>query len=210
MVGSSSTLPCAIGDHASVAIWCSRPYYVGLGGQPLQVLDLPIRYPDRAGAAVAVKLLERPPGRYEVTVIERGQRPVDEEQVHMIEAELGERGVEGLASIMGLMGPVVELAGDEDVAAVEVGGPYGLADLLLVAVHLCGVDVPVPYLEGLADGLCGVPRLDLEDPETELGDGVAIVECDVGNRVHSRLTPSCIVTASRPTKNTGIPRSTCR
>src|SRR5215210_47414 len=186
-----------------------RRHRVGLGGQPLQVLDLEVRHADRAGAAVAVKLLERPPSGHEVTVIERGQRPVDEEQVHVVEVQLGKRGAERLAGIMGLMRPVIELAGDEDVAAVEAGCAYGLTDLLLVAVHLRGVYVPVADLEGLAHRPCGVLRLDLEDPETELRDGVTVVEGDAGDYTQSRLTPSSVVTAYR-TRHTVIPRSACR
>jgi hypothetical protein len=50
-----------------------------LGGQPLQMIDLEVGYSDRAGAPVAVKVFERLPGGDEVAVIERGQRPVDEE-----------------------------------------------------------------------------------------------------------------------------------
>jgi hypothetical protein len=65
-----------------------RRHRVGLGGQLLQVLDLEVRHADRAGAAVALELLERLPGRHEVAVVERGQRPVDKEQVHVVEAEL--------------------------------------------------------------------------------------------------------------------------
>ena len=69
-----------------------------------------------------------------------------------------------------------ELAGDEDVAAVEAVGADGLSDLLLVAVPLRGVDVPVADPEGLADRLYGVFRLDLPNPETELRNDVAVIE----------------------------------
>jgi hypothetical protein len=71
-----------------------------------------------------------------------------------------------------------------------------LADLPLVAVHLRSVDVPVAYRDGLSNRLCGLLWLDLEDPETELRDGVAIVESDVRNRAQSRTSPSYLVTTS--------------
>src|SRR3712207_2057632 len=109
----------------------------------------------------------------------------------------------------GLVGTVAQLAGYEDVAAVEAGGADGLAHLLLVAVHLRGVDVPVADLEGFAHRLRGVLGLDLEDPETELRDGVAVVKGNARDRVQSRPTPSSVVTATQTgRRDVGIPCST--
>ena len=95
---------------------------VGLGGEPLEVRDLEVRDADRAGAAVGLELLERPPGRDVVAVVEGRQRPVDQEQVDVVDAELGERLVERAARVVGLVEAVVELARDEDVLAVDAGG----------------------------------------------------------------------------------------
>ena len=92
---------------------------VGLGGQPLQVRDLEVRDADRAGAAVGLELLERLPGRDEVAVVAGRQRPVDQEQVDVVGAELLERRLERRAGVVGLVEAVVELAGDEDVVAVD-------------------------------------------------------------------------------------------
>jgi hypothetical protein len=39
---------------------------------------------------------------------------VDQEQIHVVEAELGECPVEGFAGISGFVGSVAQLAGDED------------------------------------------------------------------------------------------------
>src|SRR5215204_5852087 len=177
-----------------------RRHRIGLGGQLLQVLDLEVRHPDRAGAAVAVEVFERPPGSHEVPIVEGGQRPVDKEQVHVVEAKIGECFVERLAGVLGLVKRVAELAGDEDVAAVEAGSADSFADLSLVGVHLRGVDVPVADPEGLAYRLYRILRLDLEDPETELGDDIPVVERDVGYRVHDRITPSSVVIASQATQ----------
>src|SRR5215216_6742396 len=171
-----------------------RRYCVGLRGQPLQVVDLEVRHANRAGTAVIVKLFECLPGGDEVAVVERRQRPVDQKQIHVVEAEIGERRVESLAGVVGLVQSVVELARDEDVAAVDARGANPLADLSLVAVHLRGVDVPVAYLDGLSNRLCGVFGLDLKYPETELRDGVSIVQGNVWYNGQSRTTPSCLVT----------------
>jgi hypothetical protein len=66
---------------------------------------------------------------------------VDEEQVHVVEAELGERLVERLAGVAGSWNAVVELAGDEDVAAVEAGGadasPTSFSLPYISAVSMC-------------------------------------------------------------------------
>jgi hypothetical protein len=73
--------------------------------------------------------------------LERRQRPVDEEQVHVVEAELGERRIERLTGVLGVVKRVAELAGDEDVAAVEAeartASPTGLSLPYISAVSTC-------------------------------------------------------------------------
>jgi hypothetical protein len=86
-----------------------------------------------------------------------------------------ETGQTHLAGVVGLVRGVVQLAGDEDIGAAEAKRADGLADLLLVAVHLSGVDVAVADIEGFPHRIRGVIGLDLEDSETELRDGVAVV-----------------------------------
>ena len=61
------------------------------------------------------------------------------------------------------------------------GGGDRVADALLVAVHLCGVDVAVADLEGVAHGGGCFVRGDLEDAEPELGDGRLVVELEGGD-----------------------------
>ena len=78
-------------------------------------------------------------------------------------------------------GSVVELGGDVDLVPGDAGGGDGLADALLVAVHLRGVDVPVADLEGGGHRRRGLRRRDLEDAEAELGDGGSVVQGDRGN-----------------------------
>jgi hypothetical protein len=76
------------------------------------------------------------------------QRPVDEEQVQVVEAEVGQRPVVGAQGVVAAVEAVVQLAGHEDLVAGDARARDGLADTLLVAVHLGGVDVPVADLEG--------------------------------------------------------------
>ena len=75
---------------------------------------------------------------------------MDQEQVDVVEAELGQRPVEGPAGIVGPVVTVVELAGDEHVGSVKAGGADRLAHAPLVAVHLGGVDVAVADLQRAA------------------------------------------------------------
>jgi hypothetical protein len=152
---------------------------VAFGREPLQVRHLEVRHADRARAAVRPQLLEHPPRRDEVAVVERGQRPVDEKQVDAVEAELLQRPVERATRVVRPVKGVAELARHEDLVARQPGGPDRVADAALVAVHLGRVDVPVADLEGRRDGLRGLRGIDLKDPEAELRDRGAVVELDL-------------------------------
>src|SRR5262245_54668180 len=153
------------------------------------MVRLEVRDADRAGAPVAIELLQGLPRRHVVAAVPCGQRPVDQEQVDVLAAERAHRPVEGMAGVIGVMVGVAQLAGDEHIAAGETGLGDGVADLLLVAVHLRGIDVPVAGLQGGGHGLDGVPRVDLEDAEAELGDRPAVVQQDAGYLGHDGFTP---------------------
>jgi hypothetical protein len=114
---------------------------------------------------------------------------VNQEQVDVVDAQRLERPVERLTGGVRLVGVVAQLAGDEHLASVEARPGDGLAHLGLVAVHLGGVDVPVPGLEGRAHGGRRVLRLDLEDAEAELRNGLAVVQRDVRNGTHAKNSP---------------------
>ena len=80
---------------------------IGLGGKPVQVVGLEVRHPDRTGASVIVELLHHLPSGHEVTVVQSGQRPVDQEQVHIIEAEVRERSLERPTGVFWLVEAIV-------------------------------------------------------------------------------------------------------
>lgn len=63
----------------------------------------------------------------------------------------------------------------------EARGAERVSDPTLVGVHLGGVDVPVPDLQGDAHDLRRVGRWNLEDPEAELRNRVTVVELDRRN-----------------------------
>jgi hypothetical protein len=115
---------------------------IGLVEEPAQVGGLEVGDPDGAGPPVGVDPLEGLPRRHEVG--DRRQGPVDQEEVDALDVEVGEGLVEGSEGIVVAVAVVVEFARHEDVGPVETRSGDGLADLLLVAVHLRGVDVAVP------------------------------------------------------------------
>ena len=90
------------------------------------------------------------------------------------------------------MEAVVELACDEDVGAVQPGLADALADLLLVSVHLGGVDVPVADLEGgLTAARSRPPRSGTR--RTQLRDVLAVVQCDDRNADSWLTSPPRVV-----------------
>jgi hypothetical protein len=162
---------------------------LGLTVQPPQVVGLEVGDADGPGPALAVELFQRPPGLHEVAAVPGRRRPVDQEQVDVLGAERLERLFEGLAGLVGLVRIVAQLAGDEDLTAVQARPGDGLAHLGLVAVHLGGVDVPVPGLERRAHRHHRVLRLDLEDAEAELRDGLTVGQRDVRNGSRGKNSP---------------------
>ena len=151
--------------------------------------DLEVRDSDRARAPVGLELLEHLPAGDEVAARSRGQRPVDQEQVDVVGAELLQGLLECRPDLVRLALGVGELGGDPDGVAIQRGVAHRVADALLVAVHLGGVDVAVADLERERGRLSGVRRRDLEDAEAELGDRAAVVEGDRGDL--SRLGHAC-------------------
>src|SRR5450755_2816156 len=145
------------------------------------MLDLEVGDADRADATVGAELLQRLPRGDEVAAVQGRERPMDQEQVDVVEAQLAEGCLERAVSVVRPVVAVIELAGDEHLCSVQAGAAYGLPDAALVAVHLGGVDVPVAHLECGADRLCSFGGIDLKDAKPKLRDRMAVVERDVGN-----------------------------
>ena len=175
-----------------------RGHRAGLVGQPLQMGDLKVGHADAAGAAVFGELLQRLPRRHVVAVVERGQWPVDEEQIDVVESQGGQRLVERPAGVVGCVEPVVELAGDVHLGPVDTGIPDTLTDTLLVAVHLRGIDVAVADVQRRLHRCRGLLGRDLEHTEAQLGDLGSVVQFDRGylsDSSHSMLTLPSFVNA---------------
>ena len=82
-----------------------------------------------------------------------GRRPVDQVKVEVVEAECVERQIEGHFNVVGMVEGVPELAGHEDLLALDVQLLHGLLqtlpDLGLVLVDEGAVDVTVAGLQGV-------------------------------------------------------------
>lgn len=137
----------------------------------LDVLAFVVRQADRACGACVERVLEGGPGQGDVTPVEGGQRPVHEEEVDVVGAQVLEGALDGCGGPLGLVVGVVDLRRDEQVLARDSRGLERRPDLGLVAVHLSGVDVTVPDLEGAAHRVVRVLGRDLVGAETENGDG---------------------------------------
>ena len=137
----------------------------------LDVLALVVRQADRACAAGVECVLEGGPGQGDVAPVERGQRPVHEEEVDVVGAQVLEGALDGCGGPLGLVVGVVDLRRDEQVPARDSRGFERGPDLGLVAVHLSGVDMAVPDFEGAAHRIVRVLGRDLVGAETENGDG---------------------------------------
>ena len=140
--------PCAIGDHASVSTPCfwlaartsslakngCTSTWLTTGTTPVSStmrsrwagwkFETPmLRVLPASCASISARQVCTKSPSYWV-----GQRPVDEEQVDLLEAEPLQRGVDLAARVVGAVEGVVELGGDVEVVAVEAGAPDRLAD----------------------------------------------------------------------------------
>ena len=87
----------------------------GLLVQPAQVVGLEVGHADRPGPTFGVDPLQRPPG---VDVVaDLGQRPVDQEEVDLLQPQVGQGLVERLQGVVERVEAVVQLAGDENLGS---------------------------------------------------------------------------------------------
>ena len=148
--------------------------------QALEVIDLEVGDADGVHVAALEQSLHGSPGVEVVNAVHR-QRPMDEEKVDVANVERTERALKGLPHVVGSVGTVVELAGDEDLGAGDGRPAHRLLNLGLVAVHLGRIDVAITDLERAEGGPLRIGRIDLEDAETELRYFDPVVERDGGD-----------------------------
>src|SRR5258706_11540841 len=89
--------------------------HLGLARQSLQVGDLEVADADRPGSALLLELLKRLPRRDEVAAVQGRQGPVDQEQVDVVDAQLGQCPVERTA---GVSWPVKAVVVDDGIGGI--------------------------------------------------------------------------------------------
>jgi hypothetical protein len=163
----------------------------GLGDDAVQVGGLEVGDPGGAQPSLGHQVGGGLPGRDVVAVVQGGQRPVNQEQVELVQAEAGHGLVERAADVVRRMVAVGELAGDVHLVAGDAGGRDRPAHAALGAVGLDGVDVPVPGLQGQPDDLGGhvdvglrgiAARLHAQRPEADLRDAGPVPQRDHRDR----------------------------
>ena len=194
VAGRAGGLVAEVGVHLDLV---DRRQHPGLLDDPVEVRRLEVRDPDAPGPSVGRELAEGVPRRHEVAVVQHRHRPVDQEQVDTVDAQVGQRLVERTPRVVGSVEGVAQLAREVELLARDPAGGDRLADALLVAVHLRGVDVPVAHLDRLPGDLRRPVRRHLEHPHSELGDRRAVVESQVGDRHAPTLTLTAKTSTSR-------------
>ena len=161
---------------------------VRLGREPLQVGNLEVRHTDRMRTAVGPELLERPPRRNEVAVIQRRQRPMDKEEIDVVVTKHLERRFESAPRHVRMVIAVVEFARDVNLATVAPRRANCPADTLLIAIHLRRIDMPVPRFQRETGGALCLGRRNLKNTEAKLRDQIPIIQCDQRNG-HNAILP---------------------
>ena len=153
-----------------------------LVAQPLDVLRREVAHADRGRASLLPQPHQRTP-RVDVA-IGAGDRPVDEVEVHAIQAEALQARVERPQRLVEPVVVVPDLGRDEDVVTCEAGRPHTFADLALVAVQRGRVHVPVPGGERSRDEVGGDLGRHLVGAHPELRDRGAVGQGHAGRCDH--------------------------
>jgi hypothetical protein len=152
--------------------------HAGLADDPLDMFGAEIGNADRPRPALVLELHQCLPA-VDIAVAAR-RWPVDEVEVDIVGAEPFEALVEGFQRGIVALRVVPELGGEENVLTVDAGGAHALADAVLVAVDRGRIDMAVAGFERDADRRRGDIVGCLPDAEPDLGDGIVIMEADVG------------------------------
>src|SRR6218665_3022016 len=127
--------------------------------------------------------------------------PVHEVEIHVVQPEplkaLLKRGKRSVGALV----VIPQLRGDEQVFARYPGTCDCLPDTLFVVVDSGGVDVAIPEFERIEHHLCGLARVNLEYPQSQLRDGAAVIQGKYRNRRYAhRSNPFCRGYLRRHTK----------
>lgn len=88
----------------------------------------------------------------DILALDKGDGEMDEIQVEVIGTEVFQRLVQAFFDVFGLVMRVPKLRGDEDLRTGDARGPDPLADLGLVAVTCCRINMAIAVLQSEFDG----------------------------------------------------------
>jgi hypothetical protein len=145
----------------------------GLVHDLLKMRDRKVRDPDRPGASLLLDPQKRLPAFPVQPAMRR--RPVDQVQVHIIEAEPTEAVIERPQGIVEALILVPELRGDKKLLAGQTGSRDGVAQPFLVLVDLRAVDRAVADLKSLRDRRLRALVGHLPESEAKLWYRVSVV-----------------------------------
>ena len=141
---------------------------------------------DRPGQPALLQAVEGVPG-VDVQAAP-GQRPVDQDQVDVVQPHPAQRGREPGLGPPGALELAVELGGDEELVAGQPAGTEPCTDAGLVAVPHSSVDQPVAQLDRVDDRPGDRGVVQRIGAETDLRQQVAVVEGQAGQRADSPVT----------------------
>jgi hypothetical protein len=150
-----------------------------VGQQGLEMGRFEVGDADRASAPVGIQLLERVPGRDELSTSRK--RPVHQEQVDVVEPHPVERRLEPAQSPIVALELPVELRRDEQLAAVDAAAAHSLRDSGLVAVSGGRVEMPVADLRRGRHRIRRRGIVHRPGAETQLRNRPAGIEGDAGD-----------------------------
>ena len=120
--------------------------------------------------------------------------PVDEVQVHVVQAEPFEAGLDGVLGRLEALVLGGQLGGDEQVVARDARCGDGPADRLLVAVGRGGVDQPVADFQRCGDRAFGLGSGDNSaTPRPSTGMVLSSLSVTVGIAAADVMSPTCEV-----------------
>ena len=143
-----------------------RRHDVGVVEQLGEVVDHEVADADRADLAVRQQGLERSVRRQRAVEV-RGQGLVEDQEVDLVDTQLGRGLLEGVTRLVVAVVGDPHLRLEEDLIARDLRAAEAEADLALVAVRGGGVDEAIPGAQRRLDGIRRLVGRALEDAEAE-------------------------------------------
>ena len=154
-------------------------HHVRLRQQRLEVFRQEVADADRPHLAVGQQRLKRPVG-LDRPIKGGRQRLVQQQQVDLLDPQLGCALIERVERLVIAVVADPDLGLDEDLSAIYTGAADRVADLALVPVRRCRVDVPIPRSECGPDGMRRLLGRSLKHAQADAGNLDTVVQVQIG------------------------------